>query len=283
MKIYPLLISTSFLRTTFLLIFHKADLFRLCYPLLYTFILGSIRIIFTFTLVWYYSEASVIYCTPNSDYNPDDYLHFDSNPGGYLEGQYGESSHQAPPVNYYTKPYLSPSTQTSGIAELDSRPLHAPIAELDSRGIQPSIELDGRAIQHNPLPSTHSSLVTDNNSVASNINELGIGTPNPSIIADPNSNTESTSQITNYSPTHLSLNSWMVNERGSIIPDRFNADDYSNPSLVDTSPLNTNQPNVVDVGYLAPTPEPSDRFDYTERIIFTFTGGITHAFIHASL
>lgn len=215
-----------------------------------------------------------------------------------------QESINPPSVNYHTKPSISTvdnnyhelesgcnhpnrdltppelgsrATQSNSV-ELDSRVIQPSSVELDSRTIQPSpSELDGRIIQQTSTSPSYSSLVVENNSIPSHINEIGfnVSTVSPqtsSIVESDNhlNSNDSLSKISNYTGSD-SANTSLVNERGSASVHRYNADDYSNPDLnqdLDVSPgVNIDGAvNITEVGYLAPTPEPSGRYDYTERI-----------------
>ncbi len=162
--------------------------------------------------------------------------------------------------------------------ELDGRGIQPSPIELDGRAIQSSpFELDGRAVQHNPISPSYSSLVVENSSVPSHINEVGVNTSIASTEASPVvqpdnyiNPDDSLSQITHYAGSD-SANTSLVNERGSVSVYRYNADDYPNLDLnqdLDVSP-GVNIDGVVsitEVGYTAPISEPSGRYDYTERI-----------------
>lgn len=260
--------SFSFRYYSFLL-FHKIDLIRLRYPILYTLIYNSLFIIFFILLHTHLEPTHPILCQPDSDSNVQDL--------------------SAPPtVNYETKPVASLATHTS-VAELDGTAVQQyPSHELDGRSVHPihtHSELDGRPICHPTTPHTSSpvelgvnypntsSVFTERDSVPSNINELGVATPSPSPTNTPQLVNTNESQISFYSGADSS-NTSLISETGSTrsVIDRFDADDYTNVSgysadQPDSHPYNT---STLDIGYRAPTPIPSipsTRYDYTERII----------------
>jgi len=139
-------------------------------------------------------------------------------------------------------------------------------------------------------PNT-SSVLTQNNSVPSNINELGgntsdvsvssptiphidtIGSKTNSMLAQNGHNSNNSlipSLDTNSSQN--TLNSSMVTERGSMMPDRENADDFLNiwgthQSGEHATQVNNSVQNPQEIGYLAPTPVPYEGVDYTERAL----------------
>ena len=158
---------------------------------------------------------------------------------------------QPPAINFDNKPQLV-SRPLHVSHELDGTPLTQRPVELDSRPIQPSNlhELEGNTVNPNvvcrqpandSLISFYSGKDSSNTSLETNV---GSNFHNTEIGSTPDNN--QVNPNTEFNPTPRI---------------RLNADDYSNPQL-------DNHPNEnVDIGYLAPTPEPTNQYDHTERVI----------------
>lgn len=245
---YRLLFVYSYFMDVIVLKFYH---FVACYPLSPLVIITFFRVIFSILLVWYTYDSTIIYCIPNSDTWADDYFAGSSSRANV---QPSTSSPQPPAINFDNKPQLiSKSHHVSH--ELDGTPLTQRPVELDSRPIQPSNlhELEGNNVNSNVVGRQSANA---NGSLISFYS--GQDSSNTSLETDVGSNLHNT-EIGSTSDNN------QVNPTPRV---RFNANDYSNPQLENY--LNEN----VDIGYLAPTPEPTNQYDYTERVIpkATLTG-----------
>ncbi len=98
MKFYLLLIDPHFILSC---LFLKVQLFAVRYPLLYLFIISCFWLIFTFSLLWFVSDSTVIHCTPNSDSWTEDY--FVGSSASQSHAHQASDPSQPPAVNYETK------------------------------------------------------------------------------------------------------------------------------------------------------------------------------------
>lgn len=133
----------------------------------------------------------------------------------------------------------------------------------------PSTMLGGKLGVNNPATS---SVYAEIASVPSNIHELpGLTTNSP--VSLPINHENNTSQISFYSGRDSS-NTSLISETGSVTPNRYDTNDYPGPwpddNQISHSPISgvhSHDTNVLDISYLAATPESNLRYDYTERVI----------------
>jgi len=229
------------------------------HPILY-FFANFIFVLLFYNCLHLYLDSPLL-CMPNPDYDPSLYANVpvELDSSGYNNVRL--DSPNPPVVKWETKPHFTPYDSS---VELDGVVAQTSTSSSTTPTDNPSTP---RAIWAGELgvnyPNT-SSVLTQNNSVPSNINELGVNTPNA---PTPQPANPLDSLISFYSGADSS-NTSLVSERGSITPDRFDANDYPNTRVDDpNTPPNNNHPYAVDIGYLAPRVEESNKYDYTERAI----------------
>jgi hypothetical protein len=222
--------------------------------------------------IYYYYISEPLLLQPSDGFDP---LNL-----GYTN--YSESS-LPPAVNYSTKPT---GVVMERACDAYFEPNRYQIYELPTNNTPQPISHNIAELGVN-YPNT-SSVLTNNNSIPSNIHEMD--NSNTMFTNNPHNSHMSNSPILNTNSSILaqngstitltdkSINSSMIVENGIVdTPYRFNADDYSTTHLNDNinytnnfNPvIHSNNDNLenIQVGFLAPTPDLSPQYDYTEREI----------------
>ncbi len=198
------------------------------------------------------------------------------------------NSPNPPAVSYETKPHLTLHDSPVELAGVVVQPsTSSTTTPTDSPSI-PRVIWGGELGVNYPNTS---SVLTQNNSVPSNINELGGNTSDVSVSSPTIPHIDTTGSKTNSmlaqnghnsnnslissldtNSSQNTLNSSMVTERGSMMPVRENADDFLNiwevhQPVEHATQVNNPVQNPQEIGYLAPTPVPYEGVDYTERAL----------------
>ncbi len=256
----------SYLCYYLLPIFVKLHILQSRHPIVYLFVKFSFYFLL-FNCLHLYLDPPIL-CMPNPDYDPSLHTNVPVELDSGSNNNARLNSPNPPPVNYETKPRLirhHPPVELEGVAVESTFPNPGTTESPNSSSTDnpsTSRNLWGGELGVN-YPNT-SSILTQNNSVPSNINELGVNTPNAHSPQPANSQD---SLVSLYSGADT-FNTSLVSERGSITTDRFDANDYPNTWVGNpNTPPNNNHPDALDIGYLAPIVEESNRYDYTEQTI----------------